>query len=56
MSIESTLPLPGRYLAVAAYEQHKYMHISDRNSSSTPGVFYKYFYNHAHRLRLEQLL
>jgi hypothetical protein len=31
-------------------------HISDRNSSSTPGVFYKYFYNHAHRLRLEKLL
>ena len=25
-------------------------------SSSTPGVFYTYFYNHAHRLRLEKLL
>jgi hypothetical protein len=29
---------------------------SNRNSSSTPGVFYKYFNNHAHRLRLEKLL
>jgi hypothetical protein len=25
-------------------------------SSYPPGVFYKYFYNHAHRLRLEKLL
>jgi hypothetical protein len=31
-------------------------YISDRLSSSTPGVFYKCFYNHAHRLRLEKLL
>jgi hypothetical protein len=32
------------------------MHISPPNSSSTPGVFYTYFYNYAHRLRLEKLL
>jgi hypothetical protein len=30
-------------------------YISDRLSSSTPGVFYTCFYNHAHRLRLEKL-
>jgi hypothetical protein len=29
---------------------------SPRLSSSTPGVFYAYFYNHAHRLRLEKLI
>jgi hypothetical protein len=27
-----------------------------QDSSSTPGVFYTNFYNHAHRLRLEKLL
>jgi hypothetical protein len=32
------------------------MYVSGRLSSSTPGVFYTYFYNHAHRLRLEKLL
>jgi hypothetical protein len=26
------------------------------NSSSTPGVYYTYFYNHARRLRLEKKL
>jgi hypothetical protein len=31
-------------------------HISPLISSSTPGVFYTYFYSHAHRLRLEKLL
>jgi hypothetical protein len=30
--------------------------ISHPDSSSTPGVFYTYFYNHAHLLRLEKLL
>jgi hypothetical protein len=29
---------------------------SHPHSSWTPGVFYKYFYNHARRLRLEKLL
>jgi hypothetical protein len=33
-----------------------YIYISPLNSSSTPGVFYTCFYNHAHRLRLEKLL
>ena len=31
-------------------------YISHLHSSSTPRVFYTYFYNHAHRLRLEKLL
>jgi hypothetical protein len=35
---------------------HYVGHISPLNSSWTPGVFYTYFYNHAHRLRLEKLL
>ena len=35
---------------------HYVGHISHPNSSWTPGVFYTYFYNHAHRLRLEKLL
>jgi hypothetical protein len=30
--------------------------ISPPDSSWTSGVFYTYFYNHAHRLRLEKLL
>jgi hypothetical protein len=29
---------------------------SHPHSSGPPGVFYTYFYNHAHRLRLEKLL
>jgi hypothetical protein len=32
------------------------VHVSGRHSSSTPGVFYTLFYNHARRLRLEKLL
>ena len=32
------------------------MHVSTVYSSSTPGVFCTYFYNHARRLRLEKLL
>ena len=32
------------------------MYVSPPLSSPTPGVFYKYFYNHAYRLRLEKLL
>ena len=32
------------------------MHVSPPVSSLAPGVFYTYFYNHAHRLRLEKLL
>jgi hypothetical protein len=31
-------------------------YISRRDSSGPPGVFCKYFYNYAHRLRLEKLL
>ena len=31
-------------------------HIIGFHSSSTPGVFYRYLYNHAHRPRLEKLL
>jgi hypothetical protein len=31
-------------------------HVSGLDSFRTPGVFYTYFYNHAHRLRLEKLL
>jgi hypothetical protein len=38
------------------YGYGNHVHISDRHSSSTPGVFYTYFYNHAHRHRLEKLL
>ena len=34
----------------------RHRHISHVHSSGTPGVFYTYFYNHAHRLRLEKLL
>ena len=32
------------------------INFSPRLSSCTPGVFYTYFYSHAHRLRLEKLL
>ena len=32
------------------------MHVHGRHSSWAPGAFYTYFYNHAHRLRLEKLL
>jgi hypothetical protein len=30
-------------------------HISDIDKVCTPQLFYTYFYNHAHRLRLEKL-
>ena len=43
-----------QYSAVPYYTALYY--ISGFNSSWTPGVFYTYFYNHAHRLRLEKLL
>jgi hypothetical protein len=33
---------------------HKY--ISDLDGVWAPQLFYKYFYNHAHRLRLQKLL
>jgi hypothetical protein len=33
-----------------------HIHLSPPVSSWTPGVFYKCFYNHAHRLRLEKIL
>jgi hypothetical protein len=39
-----------------ALMQHALYNISGFHSSSTPGVFCTYFYNHAHRLRLEKLL
>ena len=32
------------------------VHISGLDQVSTPQLFYTYFYNHAHRLRLEKLL
>jgi hypothetical protein len=31
-------------------------HASDLDHISTPQLFYTYFYNHAHRLRLEKRL
>jgi hypothetical protein len=34
----------------------KRTHTSPFHSRGTPGLFYTYFYNHAHRLRLEKLL
>ena len=41
-------------------EAHKcvscWIHVSGLDPLRTPGVFYTYFYNHAHRLRLEKLL
>jgi hypothetical protein len=39
-----------------AAAESEHTHISGFHSSSTPGVFYTYFYNHVHRLRLEKLL
>ena len=33
-----------------------YVYISGLDLESTPQLFYTYFYNHAHRLRLEKLL
>ena len=32
------------------------MYVSELHSSSTPGVFYTYFYNHGRLFRLEKLL
>ena len=43
-----------RFQEAAAKPEHT--HISALNSSSTPGVFYAYLYNHAYRPRLEKLL
>ena len=42
--------------AVHAVAPYCCTYISDLDSFSTPGVFCTYFYNHAHRLRLEKLL
>ena len=48
-----------------AYSRYKFVTVSlpkrfrnrhPPHSSWIPGVFYTYFYNHAHRLRLEKLL
>jgi hypothetical protein len=36
--------------------QFNLAHVNGVYSRYTPGVFYTYFYNHAHRLRLEKLL
>jgi hypothetical protein len=33
-----------------------YVYTSDSDEVSTPQLFYTYFYNHAHRARLEKLL
>jgi hypothetical protein len=38
------------------YQALYFAHVSGVNSSSTPGAFYTYFFNHARRLRLEKLL
>jgi hypothetical protein len=39
------------------FSQMGAIHISHRDSSEPPEVFHTtYFYNHAHRLRLEKLL
>jgi hypothetical protein len=35
---------------------HIYVYVSDLGPFSTPQLFYTYFYNQAHRLRLEKLL
>ena len=49
----------GRYETVPEVKRlqiYNRYNISHPHSSWTPGVFYTYFYNHAHRLRLEKLL
>jgi hypothetical protein len=38
------------------HKQQTYRYISPLVLTWTPGVFYTYFYDHAHRLRLEKLL
>jgi hypothetical protein len=43
-------PIPGGSIALPGTDT------SPRVSSSTPGILYTHFYNHAHRLRLEKLL
>ena len=43
-------------IGTAKEEEKMKTYTSGVISSSTPGVFYKYFYNYARRLRLEKLL
>jgi hypothetical protein len=49
-------PAPGAMPKTILFEHGRLLYISGLNSSWTPGVFYKYFYNHAHCLRLEKLI
>jgi hypothetical protein len=49
------LPLQRVALAVS-WLSWALSYVSPRESSSAPGVFYTYFYKHAHRPRLEKLL
>jgi hypothetical protein len=48
-------PPPPLYSSVHCKNRCNISHL-DSSSSSTPGVFYKYLFNHARRLRLEKLL
>jgi hypothetical protein len=47
--------MQGRY-GIPHTQKGALVYISPFDSSWTPGVFYTYFYNQAHRLRLEKLL
>jgi hypothetical protein len=38
------------------YNIYIYIYTSGSDEVSTPQLFYTYFYNHSHRLRLEKLL
>jgi hypothetical protein len=64
VSVSEAKPLGGRFRSETALNLYNYcvyiyiyyIYISGFDSSWTPGVFYTYFYNHAHHLRLEKLL
>ena len=45
-----------QYLLKYIFKLQTLSHISPRHSSGPPEAFHTYFYNHAHRLRLEKLL
>jgi hypothetical protein len=47
---------PEGKVQLRGHSTHARGYVSGVNSSSTPGVFYIYFCNHAHRPRLEKLL
>jgi hypothetical protein len=48
--------VPGTVLLIQYSTDSSSINISCVDPSSTPQLFYTYFYNHAHRLRLEKLL